>query len=160
MARRGVGGMSLNLEELGLKGGQRHDCVYAITLAPVSLGGADYQVFLPDGATISVERVAGGFMVRLTALARAYGPCSRCLTEVETDIRAEQEEFAPTAAGGWVGSESTPFIAGMVVDLSGLAREAVVLAMPERVLCSPSCKGLCPQCGVDLNRESCMCVNS
>ncbi len=154
-----MGGVRLNLEDLGLRGGQRHECAYTIALSPVSLGGVEYQLLLRNGITVSVERVAGGFFVRLTADARAYGPCSRCLADVEADFRAEQEEFTPTAAGGWAESQATPFIEGKEVDLSGLAREAVLLAMPERVLCSPVCKGLCAQCGIDLNRERCECVN-
>ena len=154
-----MGGVRLNLEDLALRGGQRHECVYPIGVSPVSLGGVEHEVLLPHGATVSVDRVAGGFLVRLRAAAKAFGPCSRCLADVELDIRAEQEEFVPTSAGGWVEAPSTPFIEGMVVDVSALAREALVLAMPERVLCSPLCKGLCVGCGVDLNRERCQCVN-
>ena len=154
-----MGGVRLNLEDLALRGGQRHECVYMIGVSPVSLGGVEHEVLLPHGATVSVDRVAGGFLVRLRADAKACGPCSRCLADVELDIRAEQEEFVPTSAGGWVEAPSTPFIEGMVVDVSALAREALVLAMPERVLCSPLCKGLCVGCGVDLNRERCQCVN-
>jgi uncharacterized protein len=154
-----VGGVHLNLENLALRGGQRHECAYAIALSPLSFGGVEYQLLLPEGVTVSVERVAGGFLLRLTADAKACGPCSRCLADVEIDLRAEQEEFAPTAAGGWAESQFTPFIEGTVVDLSGLAREAVVLAMPERVLCSAACKGLCTRCGVDLNRGRCECAN-
>ena len=154
-----MGGVNLNLEDLALRGGQRHECAYTIPLSPVSLGGVEYQLLLPQGVTVSVDRVAGGYLVGLTTEAKAYGPCFRCLADVEIDIRAEQEEFVPTAGGGWAESHSTPFIEGMVVDLSGLAREAVVLAMPERLLCSPLCEGLCAQCGVDLNRGRCECAD-
>lgn len=153
-----MGGVNLNLDDLCLKAGQRHESAYAISLGPISLGGVEYEVLLPSGAAVCVERVAGGFLLRLTAEAKVYGPCARCLTEAEIEIRADQEEFAPTAAGGWSESQATPFIDGMTVDLSGLAREAVVLAMPERVLCSSSCKGLCSQCGFDLNRGPCACA--
>ena len=46
----------------------------------------------------------------------------------------------------------------MVLDVSGLAREAVVLGLPELVVCTAECKGLCPDCGQDLNRGLCECV--
>jgi uncharacterized protein len=45
----------------------------------------------------------------------------------------------------------------LVVDVDGVAREALVLALPGQVLCSDSCRGLCPQCGQDLNRGACEC---
>ena len=149
--------MFLNLDDLGLRGGHRHEAAYAVEVAPVTFGGAKYEVLLPEGVTVTVDRVAGGFLVRLTLDAKAYGPCSLCLEQTELAVHAEQEEFVPTAARGWSESESSPFIDDMVVDVSALAREALVLAMPDRVLCAASCRGLCAQCGTDLNRGSCGC---
>ena len=43
------------------------------------------------------------------------------------------------------------------VDLDELARDAFILAMDTKFLCSEDCRGLCPGCGVNLNRESCRC---
>ena len=42
-------------------------------------------------------------------------------------------------------------------DLDDLARTAFILDMDTVFLCSPQCKGLCPGCGVNLNREACRC---
>ena len=43
------------------------------------------------------------------------------------------------------------------VDLAELARDAFILDMDTKTLCSEDCKGLCPGCGVNLNREPCRC---
>jgi uncharacterized protein len=43
------------------------------------------------------------------------------------------------------------------VDLESLLREQIILMMPLKPLCVESCKGLCPQCGANLNRETCKC---
>ena len=43
------------------------------------------------------------------------------------------------------------------VDLDDLARTAFILDMDTVFLCSTQCKGLCPGCGVNLNREACRC---
>ena len=48
---------------------------------------------------------------------------------------------------------------GPVVDLAEVAREQVDLALPLRVLCRDDCRGLCPGCGADLNREACRCTS-
>jgi uncharacterized protein len=149
--------MRLNLEDLGLRGGQRHVCTYTIDIAPVTLGGATYEVVVTDGVTVSVDRIAGGYLVHLEMSAKVFGQCARCLREAGIQVVAEEEEFVPTTAGGWEDSESSPFVADMVVDISGLSREALVLALPERVLCSEECKGLCVQCGTDLNLGECGC---
>ncbi len=147
----------LNLDDLGLRGGQRHICVHALDIAPIVFGGVSYEVIVPDGMTVTVHRVAGGYLVQVEMNAKVFGPCWRCLKDAGVDVHAAEEEFVPTAAGGWAESESSPFVNDMVVDLPGLSREALVLALPARVLCTSECKGLCPQCGADLNEGECEC---
>jgi uncharacterized protein len=43
------------------------------------------------------------------------------------------------------------------IDLDELVLEQLELSLPSRVLCSEECRGLCPQCGADLNVEQCNC---
>jgi len=147
----------LDLNDLSLRTGERHERTYSLDLDPVMLGGVAYQVLLPEGVTIAVDRVAGGFLVSVSAKTRVYGPCARCLAESMVEVAAEQQEFAPTARDGWEGSDLSAFIEDLVVDVAGVTREAVVLALPERLVCSPECKGLCPRCGQDLNVGECSC---
>lgn len=152
--------MHLDLSDLTLRTGERHERAYSLELAPVVLGGVSYQVLLPQGVTVAVDRVAGGFLITIYADAKLYGPCARCLDEAVLEVRAEQQEFAPTAKDGWEESDLSAFIKGMVVDVAGIAREAVVLSLPSQIVCSPSCRGLCPQCGQDLNQGPCGCPPS
>jgi len=49
------------------------------------------------------------------------------------------------------------FYEGEVVDLSPLIYEQIMLQIPMKVLCSEVCKGLCPQCGANLNAGDCAC---
>ncbi len=43
------------------------------------------------------------------------------------------------------------------IDLADVMREQFYLALPMKPLCREDCKGLCPMCGVNRNRESCSC---
>ena len=52
------------------------------------------------------------------------------------------------------------YLEGDVIDLHELVREQMLLALPEKPLCSRSCKGLCPICGADLNDEVCECTDT
>ena len=45
-----------------------------------------------------------------------------------------------------------------VVDFWDILRQQLYLSLPEKLICSTDCKGLCPECGVDLNSGSCSCV--
>lgn len=147
----------IHLDDLLLRTGECSHLTYALELPPVILGGVEYSVLVPDGVTIAVDRVTGGFLVHTSLTASIYGPCERCLREVALQVEADEEEFVPTAKDGWDKSEFSEFIQDMVVDVKSLAREALVLAFPTQILCSPSCLGLCAHCGHDLNLGPCSC---
>ncbi len=49
------------------------------------------------------------------------------------------------------------YYTGETVDLESLLREQIILMMPLKPLCDEDCKGLCPRCGANLNREACTC---
>jgi uncharacterized protein len=45
-----------------------------------------------------------------------------------------------------------------MVDLGDILRQQLYLSLPEKLICSEQCKGLCPQCGANLNKKVCSCV--
>ena len=49
---------------------------------------------------------------------------------------------------------------GEEIDVSPMVHEQIILALPTRPLCREDCKGLCPQCGANLNVESCRCASA
>ncbi len=151
--------MLLSLADLSLRGGDSYERIYMLESEPVVLGGAEYRVLLPDGVHIKVDRITGGFLVNLDLDARMYGPCARCLGEAVLEVHAEQQEFAPTAKDGWEETEESEFIHDLVVDVDGLAREALILSLPSQVVCGEGCKGLCAVCGKDLNKGPCGCAD-
>lgn len=71
--------------------------------------------------------------------------CSRCLKEFERPLRVEQFVFHQELTGE------------DFVDLTPQMREDIILELPQRALCVEGCRGLCPQCGKDLNRGPCQC---
>lgn len=100
--------------------------------------------------------------------ARLELECGRCLTKFETpvetnieeefelpnyqaaDERIEEEE--PEAP-----SETEPLFVDNIFDLSEFIRQSLVLSVPIQPLCDTMCKGLCEQCGQNLNLEACEC---
>lgn len=49
---------------------------------------------------------------------------------------------------------------GDEIDLGAMMREQFYLALPMKPLCQPDCKGLCPVCGKNRNRETCSCEST
>jgi len=150
--------MFLSLADLSLRGGDRYERIFMLDLQPVMLGGVEYRALVPDGVHVAVDRVTGGYLVNVDFQAKVYGPCARCLAEAVLSVQAEQQEFAPTAKDGWEETETSEFISDLVVDVDGLAHEALVLSLPPQVVCVEDCKGLCAICGKDLNAGPCECA--
>jgi uncharacterized protein len=148
----------VDLREFPLKPGDESERSYNLQVAPLLLGGQRYEVLLDEeGVVLGVERVAGGFLVTVTLTATLYGPCVRCLREVRTRASASEQEFAPARRADYEENDISPFIQDMVVDVAGLAREALLLGLPTQILCADDCPGLCPSCGQDLHLGSCSC---
>jgi len=71
--------------------------------------------------------------------------CARCLEELSsTEERDYQFDFEidPTSE---------------YIDLGEEIRQEIIMANPARILCSKDCKGICPKCGANLNKEQCKC---
>jgi uncharacterized protein len=47
-----------------------------------------------------------------------------------------------------------------IIDIAEDVRQTAVLAVPLKLLCRDTCRGLCPTCGIDLNTGSCQCADS
>ena len=77
-------------------------------------------------------------------------PCEVTLFPFEDEALPEEEEL------NLEDLRSSYYYEGEI-DLSAIVREQILLDIPYKPLCRPSCKGLCPTCGEDLNRGSCSC---
>lgn len=92
--------------------------------------------------------------------------CSRCLEKVPMPVEVKVEEQLPIKnfAVEPVEDEDIDeeeevagFFENNIFDLSEYLRQAIVVQMPIKALCSDVCKGLCPTCGANLNDAPCNC---
>ena len=95
--------------------------------------------------------------------------CNRCLKQYQTTLQAPfnlnltselLEENVPEDKDEIeLGSEEIGliFFTGEAIDLRDALQSEIVMAVPMKPLCHPECKGLCANCGADLNRDGCSC---
>lgn len=79
--------------------------------------------------------------------------CSRCLDDV---IFHNIVEFDERYSENKTDGDAYLYAKGLV-DLTDMVNEKLLLSFPYSVLCKEGCKGICPGCGVNLNREECKC---
>ena len=103
------------------------------------------------------EMLATENSVSLTGVltANAVTRCARCLGRVVLPMETEfNEVFLRELKDD--DPDSYP-LTGSDVELNEAAKNALLLELPYRILCSEDCKGLCPKCGKNLNEGSCTC---
>ena len=86
--------------------------------------------------------------------------CDRCLKPVDKSIELvfDREVFAPDIINTVPdGSEDQEFMDGCQLDVDDLLNIEIVINWPMKVLCKPDCRGICRQCGTDLNTGTCDC---
>jgi len=112
---------------------------------------------VPEGdecvADVTLEAVAGGVSVVGTVRARWVGECRRCLGPAEGTIAVRVRELFTVGGDG----EETYPLEEDVLDLEPMVHDAILLELPQAPLCDEGCRGLCPECGADRNREACTC---
>jgi len=94
-----------------------------------------------------------------TARTVVAGECRRCLTPVETPLQLEIGALFTQDPDAQDDPDSYPIASDATeIDVTPAVREELVLAAPRFVECREDCKGICPQCGKDLNAGPCNCA--
>jgi uncharacterized protein len=143
---------SFDLRQVKLRPGQAYRDELELELPALDYGGQRY-VPVPETvpATFEVSRANTGTVFTLSFVARLYGPCYRCLGDALLELPVAGREYQAEAPED--EQMTTPYLHGTNIDISSWARDAVALALPDKILCHADCAGLCPVCGVNLNDE-------
>ena len=92
--------------------------------------------------------------------------CSRCVEAFQLPVAShfDLRYWPMTEAAGESEAEiaqddlETSYYTDDQIDLNELLREQFYLALPMKPLCREDCRGLCPQCGTNLNSGECSCA--
>jgi uncharacterized protein len=135
---------------LHLRAGEGRRLELTTDIAPFSLGAETYEV-KPSSVPVVLDvsrMTGGGLALRLRFTAELDGPCMRCLEAASPAFDIDVREIEQAGGGPELDS---PYVDGEVVDVAAWARDALALALPQQVLCTAECRGLCSVCGENLN---------
>jgi uncharacterized protein len=144
---------TFNLRQVRLRSGEEYRDEVELELEPFELGGERY---LPVPGTVPAElaisKASTGTVFELKFTTRLHGPCYRCLDDAVLGVPIAAREYQATNPEG-SDELRTPYLKDDNLDLTAWSRDAVALALPDKILCRPDCAGLCPVCGKNLNNE-------
>jgi uncharacterized protein len=135
-----------------------HEYHFRVATGDLNLGPEFRQ---PVAVSASVEKIGNQVFLSASLEARCTFTCDRCLTEFERVLEpryrmiyvfeeAEADRFDPSEV-----HVISPALTA--IDIADDVRQTLHLSVPLKLLCSETCKGLCPHCGTNWNLASCSC---
>jgi len=106
---------------------------------------------------ITFSRTSDGLLAQAEFSAITEATCGRCLDAVYQPLESRFSELftLPSQA-----DKDTDLVlpANGKIDFAPILRDYMLLEVPINSLCRPECLGLCPECGVNRNHQSCDCI--
>ena len=125
----------------------------------------DFQQAEPLEVRATAELLEGQIRITGELHTRLEMVCARCLESVNEDVTREFDLFYRPLSSMTKQEEERlkfddteiAFFEGEGLFLADVLAEQVLLALPMKAICRSDCRGLCPNCGVNLNNEECRC---
>jgi len=120
----------------------------------------------PLEGTVRLTRTNRGILATGVIETVVDSECSRCLEQTRVPLRVElAEEFFAVVdlrtglpASREIDGEGFMLTEIHELDLEEPLRQGALVQMPMQPLCRDDCRGLCQQCGANLNEVSCPCA--
>lgn len=124
-----------------------------VEVLPFMFGGLEYGV--PGGVvetTLTAARVGDNLTLILDIDTDVTGPCQRCLVDADVPVVAHGVEYVRHGESEG-DDEDEGYVVAHQVDLERWVRDLLADGLPPKLLCREECRGLCPECGADLNGD-------
>lgn len=118
----------------------------------------------PDDINIKVEvnKFAKNISCKAEISTRMHLTCDRCLAEFDENF-LEMFDILFHIGQDELNIDEENVVALLPdqkeIDLTSYIQETLILSIPMKILCRADCKGICPNCGADLNKEECRCMD-
>lgn len=147
--------MRLNLKDIILVPGGVIPFDFSLDLSQLDFNG-ERPITDPVKVTGEVRNTAGALVLTAEAKTVLSLVCDRCAKPFRREKVVSYETLlADRLENG--ERDDIVLLEGDELDVGGLMTDTFILEMDTKNLCSEDCKGLCPGCGANLNREPCRC---
>lgn len=131
----------------------------------------DYKLMLDDFEYSTYKPLKDGVAVKGNAYCKAdvayldlkitfsfYGICDRCADEFVREYSFNLSKVVVNRLENEEDDENYIIVDGdNKLDLDDYIYQEIQLFLPQKMLCNDDCKGICPKCGKNLNKEKCDC---
>ena len=104
----------------------------------------------------TIRNAYGAILLHLAVEGNYQTQCDRCLKPIQETIETGGD-FVVVTRQEQEQDENVLVASKGLLDLTDVAQNCILLALPMKHLCTQACKGLCPNCGKNLNEGPCNC---
>nr|WP_300005401.1 DUF177 domain-containing protein [Tissierella sp.] len=152
--------MSIDLSTLFSKDETVHSFQGEINNSDVNIDLKEFEVIHPIKYDGIISKVNREYIIDFSTYYTFKTDCDRCLNETlknkKTSLSAKLEDNNKMQEEE--DEEDVIYYNNDILDIEKYVLVEVLSSLPMKTLCKEDCKGLCPQCGTDFNKESCDCV--
>ncbi|RAK06207.1 uncharacterized protein C8C77_12741 [Halanaerobium saccharolyticum] len=132
-----------NLKEIG----SRKQVSLELEFHDLEFANREIEIKDPIKLELEIFNTSDSFVVEGKLKANLILRCSRCLQKYSSPVELDISEDVLKSE---MEDEEELYLDEIIVD-------NIILSLPMKPLCSDDCKGICPECGQDLNEGECDC---
>lgn len=123
-------------------------------------GGRNIKFIDPIKYNGKIYKLDGDYIMTLDIIYKYEEKCARCLEPFIREDRTSLSGKLVKKTDGTLKDEDEEVIyySDEKLDITEEVMTMIILSLPMKPLCKEDCKGICPQCGVNLNKHKCNCV--
>lgn len=154
--------MKLNIESLYNKEIRSKDFDLSENVSSFEFSGVEYKLVSPVHLSGQISKAGQNFLLKAKVEFVFLGSCNRCLADVKVPVEYNIEAYLMREEYDESEFEDVDVfeIDSSEVNLMEIIESTLCFNMPQRILCSEYCKGICSGCGVNLNTEDCKSEDS
>lgn len=161
--------LKINIDEIGAGLNYKESiAVAALPMLAEMLEASGIVFNKPLALELYLERLGDSINIQGALHGEAVMPCGRCLGDyphklsgnftLKATPKSSEKRYEKEVELFESDLDDFPY-EGNTLDLRELVQEQVILTLPLAPLCRDDCRGLCPQCGSNLNTDACGCDN-
>jgi len=150
--------MKINILQAKLAIGSRERFEFVTSTGKIDLDGEG--PWISDEIKVEGELINNGRVLKIKGVihATAKYQCNNCLEDFITNMEIPFGDDYQDMSSEDIDTETDlAYYNGDEINIADLVRESMILAEPLKVVCSKSCRGLCPHCGINRNEAECSC---
>lgn len=149
--------MNINFSDLLSKKNRKKEISLSFELEPFEFEGEEIRAIENVNVEGIVTAEKGVILIEASVKTKLNLNCSRCLDTFIYPIDIDIEERFTNNPD--FEDEGIMFVDGDTINIAEVIENCIISTLPIKRLCKKDCKGLCPECGINKNIESCNCVD-